>query len=998
MSMPSNGTGTPNGSANVDETHLAESLQTLSVAPEQKPKKKRAARAFHSDFNQANFPSHQPPAPVQSPSFQAPSPYQAGAQFEAASPYQSSTPVQPSTPFAPPNGQFPAMGQNDNNFGIPAQNQFAAQQVQADMSHVSQVSHDLSIPEFRVLNQQEYATPIDENNTYRSFLTFNNVKPPDASCQFHAVDQGTASSKYIRSTMYHIPENEQLRAASGLPVSVTIRPFAPLLSTEEPVPVVDMRRDEYPSDDPLDNGPIRCRRCLAYVNPMMQFTQLGKFVCNICQFPNNVVPSDYSAMLDNHGQRIDKYVRPELHKGVYDLIVPKEYNFGGPTKEPSVMHHVFLIDISEQSIKQNLPVVVADAIRATLFNEEQEFTEDFENSETKKKQKFAILAFDKRIHFYNLLSELETTQISINSDLEDPFVPYVEGLFVEADESRNIIEDALNHLELLTMDDHLPDSEPAFSAACRTAMMCLEAVGGGKITSILSSLPSWGPGGLKYKDNKAVGRTLTPEAEQRIFVSDNEYYKLLAKDFIANNVGMDVHVVSPTSVDLSNIGWLSSISGGTVTRFPNFNFERDGRALTAKIVTSIKKARGYQSQLKLRCSDGLLVSQYFGAYVPPGENITGVNIDPKIPILSEDQTITVLLEYDGKLSTKLDCHFQAALLYTDTEGTRKVRVINLVLAVCERLEDVFSFADENAIVTTIVRDCLSFVGKQPLTELRESINKKLVQVFTQYRAMSEYGHNRNRTLTNSLLFPDSLKHLPQYLLSFIKTKAIRSSNSLTADSRLEDLYQMFHMPIERLMYHLYPALVELHSLTETDCMFEDVHGFMSVPKYMELSVKHLQPSAYVLCNGLKVYIWVDTNTNVLLLKDLFGSNVESVNDIDIFSDELPDLNTEISQQTRNLIRFFHTMFIGSPIQQSSGVQIVRPGDAAEIEFKEQLMEDSLHGTVQASSGPSYPEYISNLHKAIRNQLDNDKSSNKVKQSVSSVEHHSDTLAQRLIHF
>ena len=86
-----------------------------------------------------------------------------------------------------------------------------------------------------------------------------------------------------------------------------------------------------------------------------------------------------------------------------------------------------------------------------------------------------------------------------------------------------------------------------------------------------------------------------------------------------------------------------------------------------------------------------------------------------------------MLEYDGKLSPKLDCHFQAALC-TDPNGVRKVRVINLVLAVSKSLEDVFHFTDENAVVTTIVRDTLSFVGQQSLLELRESINNKLVDI------------------------------------------------------------------------------------------------------------------------------------------------------------------------------------------------------------------------------------------------------------------------------
>lgn len=37
------------------------------------------------------------------------------------------------------------------------------------------------------------------------------------------------------------------------------------------------------------------------------------------------VPNDYFSPLNEYRQRSDKYERPELHKGVYDILAPKEY-------------------------------------------------------------------------------------------------------------------------------------------------------------------------------------------------------------------------------------------------------------------------------------------------------------------------------------------------------------------------------------------------------------------------------------------------------------------------------------------------------------------------------------------------------------------------------------------------------------------------------------------------------------------------------------------------
>ena len=96
-----------------------------------------------------------------------------------------------------------------------------------------------------------------------------------------------------------------------------------------------------------------------------------------------------------------------------------------------------------------------------------------------------------------------------------------------------------------------------------------------------------GPGGLKYKDNKTIGRTAAPEVEKncsRLITNiTNSWQENLLK-----SVGLDVHVVSHTPVDLSNVGWLASVTGGEITRWANFDFERDGRALTAKVYNSVK--------------------------------------------------------------------------------------------------------------------------------------------------------------------------------------------------------------------------------------------------------------------------------------------------------------------------------------------------------------------------------------------------------------------------
>ena len=74
-----------------------------------------------------------------------------------------------------------------------------------------------------------------------------------------------------------------------------------------------------------EDGPPRCQRCKAYVNPFTLFTDNGdKFRCNFCSH-SNMTPPSYVCALNHDGTRLDKYERPELCCGSVEFVATKEY-------------------------------------------------------------------------------------------------------------------------------------------------------------------------------------------------------------------------------------------------------------------------------------------------------------------------------------------------------------------------------------------------------------------------------------------------------------------------------------------------------------------------------------------------------------------------------------------------------------------------------------------------------------------------------------------------
>ncbi|ODV64343.1 Sfb3p ASCRUDRAFT_73987 [Ascoidea rubescens DSM 1968] len=796
----------------------------------------------------------------------------------------------------------------------------------------------LSVPAFRSDSQLDYK--------YKSYLTFQNACPPPSEVHFKVVDQGIASPKYMRSSMYNLPSSERLRSATSLPVGVYLRPFCPAENDgDEPIPEIDLT---------FIGGPPRCRRCRCYINPSMIFVNDGnRFICNLCQFPNDC-PSDYYSPLGPDRKRIDYFQRPELTRGIVDFILPKAYNLN-PELPPNPIHHIFLIDVSYNSIHLGLNKIAAESIRSILYDDNY-----WQNLSCGSK--IAIVTFDKSIHFYNLSPDLSEPEISIMADIDDPFLPIYNGFLVDPIESRSIIEETLDSIE--TIFDSINESYSCFGSALKVCQQALDSlVEGGKITCILSSMPSWGPGSLSIQKFMTEGKSSLlsnalsdHEAQKLIFKPDSAYYENLLKDFLKSNVGLDLFVVSNSTVDLANVALITSKTGGNLKYYQNFNPVKDERQFISDFKKSLTTTIGYQGQLKVRCSSGLQVRKYYGNSHKSFE----FPYDPIVSTLSSDMTFNVLFEYDGKLDTKYDSHFQAAFLYTSTEGVRKVRVMNLCLAVTDRLVDVFSFLDMEVSLDIIIRDCLDHIPGDSLKSIRDTVLTKLVDVLGKYKGLVA----KSSSLPGQLVLPDGLKLLPIYLLAFQKS-SLWIKNTLTDnDSKVYQFFNLNNYPLDKLLYYLYPAIFPVHKLlsdfegeVERDENGKELYDVPDTINCLKSSIE--DGGCYLAFNGEKLMLWIQRNAVPLLIQHLFGEKYNLLNDLDPLSiDELPELETELNIKTRKLIKYLTSKANIDFLQ----INLIRDGIdiGKQREFFSYFVEDSGIDDLL-----SYTDFLGHIHRSIK---------------------------------
>lgn len=102
-------------------------------------------------------------------------------------------------------------------------------------------------------------------------------------------------------------------------------------------------------------------------------------------------------------------------------------------------------------------------------------------------------------------------------------------------------------------------------------------------------------------------------------------------------------------------------------------------------------------------------------------------------------------------------------------------------------------------------------------------------------------------------------------------------------------------------------------------------------------------------------LYIGRNVVPLLLNDLFGPAYNSLSDLDPLQSTMPDIDTQISLQLRNILKYISE----TRPTRSLFVQIARQTmDGAEQEFASLLTED------RNNEAQAYQEFLAYLHRQI----------------------------------
>ncbi|CAB3406008.1 unnamed protein product [Caenorhabditis bovis] len=740
--------------------------------------------------------------------------------------------------------------------------------------------------------------------------------PPLTSTNIFAQDQGNCNPKFMRSTLYMAPQSNDMLKSSQIPFALSISPFAPLNELEREPPVVDLG----------PQGPVRCQRCKAYICAFMEFQDGGRrFRCPFCN-ASTPVEETYFAHLDHTGRRTDIEMRPELFLGAYDLVATKQYCKNGvPPKEPAF---IFMIDVSYNALSNGMVPLLCQNLEKVLSSLPRE------SGQLDSSIRVGLATFDQAVHFFDLSSA--TPKMLVMSDVQEPFVPLVDGLLLPYNEALSGLRAALAEIPKIFSASRTTETilHPVVQAGL-DALKCADRAG--KVILFTTVLPTFdAPGKLKTKNER---NQLGTDKEKSALVPQDDSYTKLGEQCVKSGVTVDLFLFPNAFIDVATIGQLSAVTGGSIFKFQYFSADKDGVRLLKDLERHISKKIAFDCMMRVRTSAGIRPVTFMGSFYM--ENAT----DLEIATIDESKAFITEIKHDDKLPDQ-SAFIQAATLYTSMTGQRRLRILNMCLPVYNDYNQLFRLADPETLTSYMFKQAVQLNREKGNKETKDQLSQRCAQFLATYREKC----NESAPL-GQLILPESLKLMPLYVNSILKNDAISGGSEMTVDDKVWQMELIRGIRVEDAMPLIYPRILPV-----SDVELPESGELKELPKPIRSSIEYFDNTkAFIIDNGVVLFLWIGLGVPQQWVQDVFG--VGAVTLIDHETGVIPEKDNAKSRALRRIIDL-----LPKGIRQRKVFVIVEKS-GLEPWMKKFLIEDKSSPTSM-----SYVDFLCHIHREIRNLI------------------------------
>lgn len=712
------------------------------------------------------------------------------------------------------------------------------------------------------------------------------------------VDIFNSPKEFVRASVGRMPNSVSAKQKTCVPLGFVLQPLAP------------ERHDEVPSVNHGAVGSIiRCKSCRTYINPFVQWEANGRrWTCNLCGF-SQATPDTYYSNLDETGKRADRYEKPELCKGAVEYIAPAEYMVRPP--QPPVF--MFVIDVSASAVQTGMLHAVVEGIKQAITSQAMPGGQRLQ---------IGIITYDTSLHFYNLNPNLSTPQMLVVSDLEDLFLPLPDDILVHASESEAKVLELLDSLPLIFQDTQIKES--CMGSAVKGAFLAMKHIGG-KLLVFGSCIPSVGEFSLKStRDNpQLLGR----DKEVELLRPVNGAYKELANELTRAQISVELFMGPNAYVDLASIAPLAASTGGDLRYYKDFHTYHQGTKLRSELLHVLSRYMGWEAVMRVRVSRGWKPVKFYGHLF-----IRGVDL-LVVPNCHADQTFAVTIDLEENATPDPIICIQSALLYTNSEGERRIRVHTWAAATTQNYQDITQSIDVQATTTLLSHINLDHSKETNLPEGRNKLNSFCQQIVQ----------------AGNTVQCEALQFLPLYIMGMLKSPAFRGGAEIQVDQRTFIWSRLETLTVSQLVAYYYPRLLALHNISDK-CGVPDENGHVLLPDMLNLTSESMQQDGmYLLEDGEVMMLWIGRAVDSNILQAVFAA--PSFEQLDIAQAEatLGTQENPFSEKVRNIIKQIQ---VERPVPYMQPIVIKGGEGGREMRFFASLIEDRT-----PSMNQTYMEFL-----------------------------------------
>jgi protein transport protein SEC24 len=448
-------------------------------------------------------------------------------------------------------------------------------------------------------------------------------------------------------------------------------------------------------------------------------------------------------------------------------------------------------------------------------------------------------------------------------------------------------------------------NESCMGSAVKGAFMAMRHIGG-KLLVFGACIPSVGE--LSLKSTRDNPRLLGTDREVELLRPVNDGYKELATELTRHQISVELFLAPQQYIDLASIAPLAKYTGGDVRYYPQFHIQTSGMKLKSELMHVLTRYMGWEAVMRVRVSRGWKITQFYGHLFIRSADLLVV------PNCHADQTFAIAFDMEENVSPEPVLYVQSALLYTNSEGERRIRVSTWAGLTTQNYADIMGSVDVQAVTSFLSQIALEQSLKATLAEGRNRLHSQCQQVVQ---------------ASNVCPNVEALQFLPLYIMGMLKSAAFRATNDIPPDLRTYIWMRLETLNVSQMAAYFYPRMMALHDAP-------DQHG---LPEMLNLTSESMtQEGCYLLEDGDVMYVWIGRNIDPNFLQALFG--VPTLEQLDSNAEAM--LGTRGDALSNKIASIVRQVQLERPVPFMQ-LHVTRPGDQKELRFFASLIEDRTVG-------------------------------------------------------